>query len=228
MTPAAARQLARLAQLREMPGMPGDGSASRQRMTALREAVAAAGAEPRAEAPARSTPFGLAELDALTGGVPGGRVSELAGPPSCGKTSLALRALAGAQASGRRMAALVDLTRTVMPEGAWARELLVVRPKRIELGLRALDVMLGCAAFSMVALVAPPSLKALPEAVRVRVARLCREGGTSLLSCCEHPLFGSSAALRLDLAPQRDGSVRACLSKNRGRTGEVAWLRRVA
>lgn len=214
MTPAAARELARLAEITK---------ARSSRNEPLRLIAGAAGlATPRPE-PSGALPTGNLVLDAWLGGVPAGRITELVGPASAGKTTLALGALRQAlEAPGRsRLAALVDLTRTVAPQEAWTRRLLVVRPRRIELGLRAVDVLLDSAAFSLIVLHLPPSLRALPDAMRVRAARLCREAGTALITCGEHGLFGSSGALRLELSPGR-GGTRVLVAKNRqGPIGEL-------
>ena len=82
------------------------------------------------------------------------------------------------RAPGRtRLAALVDLTRTVAPQEAWARDLLVVRPRKAELGLRALDVLLASAAFSVVVFEAPPSLRQVLRPVQANsAARLSMRG----------------------------------------------------
>ncbi len=211
MTPALALELARLKGL-AAPGAP----AGAERIASLRALAGLAGPPPRPEAPGARLPVGLTALDAVIGGFPGGRPSEIVGPASAGKTTLAislLRRTAGM--AGTRPVAMVDLTRTVFPRGAWARDLLVVRPARLDLGLRALDVLVASAAFSLIVLHAPASLRALPDALRVRVTRLCRETGTAIVACSEHAIFGSCAALRLDLAPSPDGRMRVRVSKNR-------------
>jgi replicative DNA helicase len=218
MTPAAARELARLAELTQ-----GRRPAAGARAEALRVVTEAAGLQDRPEASSSLLSTGDAVLDAWLGGLPGGRVTEVVGPASAGKTTLAMGALKAAlEATGRtRLAALVDLTRTVAPQEAWTRSLLVVRPRRVEIGLRALDVLLDSAAFSLVVLHLPPSLRALPEPLKVRATRLCREAGTALMACGDHPLFGSSSALRLELQPGRS-ALHVRVTKNRqGPVGEL-------
>jgi len=199
---------------------------------------------------------GIPDLDAFIGGLPRGRTCEILGPASAGKTTLLLsllrqamspgatardgdaapRSRAGGacgspeeevRAGGSRAVALVDLSRTVFPGGRWAQgRLLVVRPKSAELGLRALDVLLSSASFEIIALVGSLP-RGLPEALRVRVARLCREAGTSVVACGEHPVFSSCCALRLELDPLPDGVVVARVTKNRqGPLGERRLLLR--
>ena len=218
MTPAAARELARLAEITK------GRSSGAPRAETLRLVAGAAGLPaPRAETPAATLPTGVSALDAWLGGLPAGRVTEMIGPASAGKTTLSFSALRLAlQAPGRRrLAALVDLTRTVAPREAWTRSLLVVRPRRLEIGLRALDVLLDSASFSLIVLHLPPSLRALPDAVRVRAARLCREGGTALVACGEHALFGSCGALRLELEPAASGLLVRVAKNRQGPVGEM-------
>jgi hypothetical protein len=164
---------------------------------------------------------GIPDLDAFIGGLPRGRACEILGPASAGKTTLLLSLVREAMGAHRRAVALVDLSRTVFPGGRWAQgRLLVVRPKSAELGLRALDVLLASASFEVIALVASLP-RGLPEALRVRVARLCREAGTTVVACGEHPVFSSCCALRLEMDPLPDGAVMARVTKNRqGPLGE--------
>src|ERR1039457_4373849 len=62
---------------------------------------------------------GLAALDTLTGGLPRGALSEIAGPASSGRTGVMLAALA--QATGRReVCALVDASDSFDPASAAA------------------------------------------------------------------------------------------------------------
>jgi len=67
-------------------------------------------------------PTGLGALDRAlgAGGLPRGRIVEWFGPPSCGKTSLALETVAHAQRNGS-VAAWIDADRTFDPAYAAAR-----------------------------------------------------------------------------------------------------------
>jgi hypothetical protein len=62
---------------------------------------------------------GIAEIDALTGGLPRGCLSEIYGPPSSGRTSVLLAALAAATWRGE-VCALVDAGDAFDPESATA------------------------------------------------------------------------------------------------------------
>ena len=79
-----------------------------------------------------STTFG--ELDAaLDGGLPRGRITEIAGPATSGKVTLAAKTLTAAQAERDALVAWLDLPRTCDPDymhrcGLDLDRLLVVRP----------------------------------------------------------------------------------------------------
>jgi hypothetical protein len=164
---------------------------------------------------------GWGELDEPLGGVPRGRLSELLGQASSGKLSLLLSMLRHvlAPAEGEPgLAALVDLSGSVFPRGAWAEgRLLVVRPRELPEALRALDVLAASASFDLVALEASGKLPArgLPEALSVRLARLARETGTTISACADRPVFGCLASLRLQLSGTTDGRLHAAVRKNR-------------
>ena len=178
-------------------------------------------------------PLGLPDFDARLGGLPRGRITEVLGPASAGKTTFMLEALArvsGARVSGSHasegLAALIDLSGTIFPEAPWAeRRLLVIRPRCVEDGLRALDALSSSAAFDLLAFESSGFSHPLPEAVAVRAARLSRETGSVLLVFGTAPIFGSSCALRLELSSTRDGRVRALVTKSRqGALGEEIAL----
>ena len=177
---------------------------------------------------------GLAALDALTAfdGLPRGRLSELVGPASSGKLSVlssTLRRVLAPSEGEPGLAALVDLSGTVFPRGAWASgRLLVVRPRDLPDALRAADVLVSSASFEVVALELSGRLppRGLPEAVSVRLARIARENGTSLIACAERPIFGALAALRLQLGGSCDGTLHALLVKGRsGSPGAASFPR---
>jgi recombination protein RecA len=63
--------------------------------------------------------FGIAALDALTGGLPRGSLTEISGPDSSGRTSVLLAALAAATQRGE-ICALIDATDSFHPHSAVA------------------------------------------------------------------------------------------------------------
>jgi len=64
-----------------------------------------------------TVPIGIAALDALTGGLPRGALSEIVGPPSSGHTGVMLAALAGATRR-QEVCALVDASDSFDPASA--------------------------------------------------------------------------------------------------------------
>jgi recombination protein RecA len=100
-------------------------------------------------------PTGALTLDlALGGGIPKGRVIEIYGPESSGKTTVALHALAEVQRNGG-VAAFVDAEHALDPVYAKAlgvdiEELLVSQPDTGEMGLEVVDQLVRSAAVDLV------------------------------------------------------------------------------
>jgi len=116
-----------------------------------------------AEAP-QPLATGLSDLDIrLGGGFPGGRLSEIYGAPSSGRTSLAFRLLAETLDRGV-LAAWIDLADAFDPASAAAsgvdlEQLLWVRPRRAEEAVRSSERLLQTQGFELVVfdLSHPPS-----------------------------------------------------------------------
>jgi len=100
-------------------------------------------------------PTGALTLDlALGGGIPKGRIIEIYGPESSGKTTVALHALAEVQRNGG-VAAFVDAEHALDPVYAKAlgvdiEELLVSQPDTGEMGLEVVDQLVRSAAVDLV------------------------------------------------------------------------------
>lgn len=100
-------------------------------------------------------PTGALTLDlALGGGLPKGRVIEIYGPESSGKTTLALHALAEVQKQGGT-AAFVDAEHALDPEysqalGVDIEQLLVAQPDTGEAGLEIVDQLVRSSAIDVV------------------------------------------------------------------------------
>ncbi len=98
---------------------------------------------------------GVPEIDALTGGLPRGGLTEICGPPCSGRTSLLVSALASRTAQAE-VCALVDGRDAFDPHGAAAagvelKQLLWVRCRNIEQALRSTDLLLQGGGFGMIA-----------------------------------------------------------------------------
>lgn len=103
-------------------------------------------------------PTGIEAIDKVLpgGGFPGGRLSEVSGARSSGKTSVALGVVAQATAAGHPVA-WVDLADTFYPPSAAEAgvdlgQLLILRPGTVALGLKAVDILLRGRAFPVVVL----------------------------------------------------------------------------
>ena len=110
----------------------------------------------RVAAPIEVIPTGSIALDVALGigGLPRGRIVEIYGPESSGKTSLALHAVANAQAGGG-VAAFIDAEHALDPEYARALgvdtdQLLVSQPDNGEQALEIMDMLIRSGALDIV------------------------------------------------------------------------------
>ena len=175
-------------------------------------------AESPLEAP-RRWPTGLAELDRLLGGgFPAGRIGEISGPASSGRTSLLLCLLAATTAGGESVALVdgadafdpasasgagVDLTRTL-----WAR------PPAPAEALHAAEILLRAGGFALVTLDLTARIPRPPAAARIpwlpptahwlRLVRAAAASRTALVVLTSNArLVGTCADLALELHPLR-------------------------
>ena len=151
-------------------------------------------------------PTGLAALDAaLGGGLPRGRVTELAGAPSMGRTGLACAIAAAATRAGETIA-WVDPADALEPEAAAAAgialaRLLWVRPRIVSDAFRAAEILLGAGGFGLVVLdVDAPRAGA---GAWPRLARAAERNGSVLLVVAPRREAGTFAALGLELGARR-------------------------
>jgi len=180
---------------------------------------------------------GLAALDALLpGGFPRRALTELLGPPACGKTSLIAPALAAVTAGGA-LAAFVDPAGEAYPP-AFARvgvalpRMLWVRPPAPEGdpvdAMWAAEVLLQSGCFELVVLDAG-ALDLRPSRAletRARVLRAAAEThGAALVVVGDQPI-GAPPALRLRVGADRR-ATRVTVEKSRwGRVGATASVAR--
>jgi hypothetical protein len=161
---------------------------------------------------------GYPALDAILpgGGLPRGRISEIVGPPSSGKLSIALGAVAQLTRAGE-LCAFIDPRRQFFPPSAEAAgaelgRLLIVRPPPA-LMLEAACVVAQSRAFALVVLDGGAAAGGGPQqAHAARLRALCEEGDTALLLLSEgraalpgRPLQ-QAATLRLRAVPRLGGS----------------------
>lgn len=159
--------------------------------------------------PVRRVPGGIAAVDALLGGgVPRGRISEVLGPPSCGKTALILSLLATATRRGE-VVACVDLADALHPAsvagaGADLQRVLWVRPPSAVDGMRCTELLLQAGGFAVVVLDFGMALRRpLRRHVWPRLLHAAEQSHTALVVLAPHRLAGSFAVLSLGVRPRR-------------------------
>ena len=157
--------------------------------------------------------FNIAEIDALTGGLPQGALTEICGPFSSGRATLLLSALASRTAHAH-VCALVDGRDSFDPDSAQAAgvkldRLLWVRCRNIDQCLRATDLLLQGGGFGLIAIdlsVLPPKpVRYVPLNVWFRFRRAVENTSTILLLLDQESNAGSCASLvlRLGFEPSR-------------------------
>jgi RecA/RadA recombinase len=160
------------------------------------------------EVPAARCPTGLPAVDRLLGGgFPRGGLSEVAGPPSSGRTSLVLELLARATERGE-VAAVVDASDAFDPPSAAAAgvdlaRLLWVRPPDLAAALRGTSHLLAARGFAAVILdlagLGPRA--ALGARLWPRLRRETAATDTALVILGDRRVALGFADLALDLAP---------------------------
>jgi recombination protein RecA len=152
-----------------------------------------------------SLPTGISALDALTGGLPRGAITEVFGPPSSGRTSIALAILAAATAQDE-ICALIDGRDSFDPaSGASAgvdlEQMLWVRCRDVDQVLRSTDLLLQGGGFGLVVMdltdLPIKALRTIPLAAWFRFQRVIEKTPTSLLLVGTESLAKSAASLVL-------------------------------
>jgi hypothetical protein len=162
---------------------------------------------------------GIAAMDALTGGLPRGCLTEICGPASSGRATLLLAALAAATRRGE-CCVLVDASDALDPESAAAAgveldRLLWVRcgenspEKSLEQLLRATDLLLESGGFGLIALdlgdLPPQTARRIPLTTWFRFRRAVEHTPTVLLAVERQSIAGSCSSLLIKLRNQSGG-----------------------
>ncbi|MGH0029775.1 MAG: hypothetical protein ACQGVC_08285 [Myxococcota bacterium] len=152
---------------------------------------------------------GLPDIDALVGGgFPTGRLSEIAGPASSGRTSVGQALLARATRSGETVA-LVDVAAAFDPPSAHAagvvlERVLWVRPPALRQAVRCCECLQDAHGFALVLLdLARGDRSELPASTWQRLARSASGTGTALVVLSEARTTGTHAELVLEMEPGR-------------------------
>lgn len=180
------------------------------KLAALQSAVAARfpSALPQHVRPAAEcVSSGVAEVDALTGGLPRGSLIEVCGPACSGRSSLLLAMLAAAGERGE-VCALVDASDQFDPHAAHAagvdlQGLLWVRCANLQQAFRAAELLLQGGGFGMVAMdlggIAPQSVHRVPLNVWFRFLRAVEHTPAILTVLERQPHARTCASLVLEL-----------------------------
>ena len=154
---------------------------------------------------------GLPEVDALTGGLPRGALTEIVGPASSGRTSLLLAILAEATRR-QEVCAVVDASDAFDPAAAGggvdlSRLLWVRCGGNPEHALRAADLLVQGGGFGCVALdlgdIPPRVVRRIPLACWFRLQRAVENTPTMLVALEQVSCAPSCASLVLEMKPQR-------------------------
>lgn len=158
------------------------------------------------DAPAGRFATGIADIDRLLGGgFPRGRLSEIAGAPSSGRTSLALALLAGATRAGETCA-VVDAAdgfdpRAAASAGVALPRVLWVRAPGLREAFLATERVLEVAGFGLLLLNATG--RESPSAGFVRLARRVAGTHTALVALSLERAAGTAATVALEMEPAR-------------------------
>jgi recombination protein RecA len=165
---------------------------------------------------------GITAIDALTGGLPRGCLSEICGPASSGRSTLMLSALAAATRRGE-FCAIVDASDALDPLSLAAVELEIDRllwvrcgenshpaEHRLEQLLRTTDLLLESGGFGMIVLdlgdLPPQTAHRIPLATWFRFRRAVEPTSTVLLAVERQSIAGSCSSLLIKLGSMKLGT----------------------
>lgn len=142
------------------------------------------------------SPLEVAALDhALSGGLPRGQVSEVVGPASSGRTSLAWAALGAATRRGESVALIDPVDRFDPPTAhacgielsrlLWVRGASTVLERTVDRAIKALNLVVQSGVCTLVVIdlvdVPAPALRRLPAATWFRIERAIEGSDTAVL-----------------------------------------------
>lgn len=193
-------------------------------------------------------PFGVEAIDAvLRGGLPRGQVSEIAGSPSSGRTTLLLQLLAAATRGGEiaalvdtcdrlevasAAAAAIDLDRLLWIRGESFDPLHSLRTRLcdrvLERAIKALTLVLQAGGFAIVAIdladMHPRLLRSLPFTTWLRLQRIVEGSDTACLLVTPEPLARSAGGLTVMCTGQTTWTSQQTGSQQTGRGHRVTGL----
>src|SRR2546425_1153637 len=152
-----------------------------------------------------SVPTGIAPLDALTGGLPRGGITEIFGPPSSGRTSAMISILAQATATDE-VCALVDGNDAFDPRSAAAADVelnrvLWVRCRKLEQVLKATHLLVQAGGFARIVMDLPvlplPHVRSIALASCFRFQQTIKKPPPVLVVLSSESVVRSAAVLVL-------------------------------
>lgn len=162
----------------------------------------------REKAPVETLSTGIKEVDALTGGLPRGAITEIFGPASSGRTSIMLSLLAQATAH-EEVCAVVDVNDMFAPAAAatagidFDRLLWIRCGGNLENAFKAADLLLHAGGFGLMILdmgdVAGKDARRIIPSWWYRFRRTVENKPTSIIVMSEEACTRSCAALTLEL-----------------------------
>jgi recombination protein RecA len=174
---------------------------------------------------------GIAAMDALTGGLPRGCLTEICGSASSGRSTLMLSALAEATRRGE-FCAVVDASDALDPQSVEAAGIVLDRllwvrcgenshsaEHRLEQLLRVTDLLLESGGFGMIALdlgdLPPQTARRIPLTTWFRFRRAVEHTPTVLLAVERQSIAGSCSSLLIKLGSLKLGAMELSASENR-------------
>ena len=162
--------------------------------------------------PAELLSTGIPDVDAALGGCPRGRITEIVGPPSSGRTSL-LHSILAASTGRQEFAVLVDTSDAFDPCSASAAgvdlaKIIWIRCSgNAEHALRAADLVVQSGGFGVVAIdladAKPASLNRIPPTAWFRFRRSLESTPTVLVVLSAQPVTKSCSALLVEMKRRR-------------------------
>ncbi len=153
-------------------------------------------------------PTGISSADTLLEGCPRGRITEISGPPSSGRTTMLHSILASASRRSETCA-LVDASDSFDPisaarAGLDLKRLHWIRCRgSVEHAMRAADLLLASAGFGVIALdfcdVPAAALQRIPQAFWFRFRRAVEDTPAVLLVLAREPQTKSCAVLAIEM-----------------------------
>ena len=161
-------------------------------------------------------PSGAMTLDiALGGGLPRGRIVEVYGPESSGKTTLALHAMAEMQKIGGNVA-LIDAEHAFDPEysarlGVKVNEVIVCQPETGEMGLEVVDALVRSGGIDLIVV----------DSVAALVPRSEIEGEIGMVQVGAHARLMSQALRKINVNAAKAGVTIIFLNQLRSKVGVI-------